>query len=278
MADATVIPFPTTVPVVVPPRFRAAPLFLSSAGQDCVDLYHGAMEAVARHPMEAIGGVAPEPDTLDDWQQDVLIGSLAERGAPGARRWEALEVGLIVPRQNGKGSILEARELFGMELDPLCKLVTHTAHRADTAGDHFKRMKRIYLRCPDLRAGVVDNGRGVDGEPSGILKGNGTWSITLVNGSHLAFKTRVNGSGRGFSGDLLVYDEAYHLYEMDDTLPALSARPNPQVWYTSSAPLPGPESDVLRGIIRQGRELARSIAASNAAADASNYAPLAVAA
>ena len=45
---------------------------------------------------------------LDPWQQLVLLDALALR--PDGR-WAAREVGLICPRQQGKGSVLEALEL-----------------------------------------------------------------------------------------------------------------------------------------------------------------------
>lgn len=75
------------------PRIDVTPLYFTSAGDDAVDL-------------AAVAGLH-----LDPWQQHVLRGALGER-VDG--RWKAFEVGLIVPRQNGKGSILEARELAGM--------------------------------------------------------------------------------------------------------------------------------------------------------------------
>ena len=46
----------------------------------------------------------------DEWQQTVLLAALGVR-ADG--KWNASAVGLNVPRQNGKGSLLEARELAG---------------------------------------------------------------------------------------------------------------------------------------------------------------------
>jgi hypothetical protein len=47
-------------------------------------------------------------------------------------------------------------------------------------------------------------------------------------------------------------DEAFHLSTetMGALMPALSARPNPQVWYTSSAP--HASSDVLHSVRRRG--------------------------
>jgi phage terminase large subunit-like protein len=43
---------------------------------------------------------------LDPWQQFVIHNALGER--PDGK-WAAFEVGVEVPRQNGKGGLLEAR-------------------------------------------------------------------------------------------------------------------------------------------------------------------------
>jgi phage terminase large subunit-like protein len=42
---------------------------------------------------------------LDPWQQFLLTSSLGEREDG---KWAAFEVGVVVPRQNGKGGTLEA--------------------------------------------------------------------------------------------------------------------------------------------------------------------------
>jgi hypothetical protein len=70
-----------------------------------------------------------------------------------------------------------------------------------------------------------------------IRTASGAESIELHSGARLRFVTRTGGSGRGFSADLVVIDEAFNLTaeQMASVLPTLSARPNPQVWYTSSA-------------------------------------------
>ena len=57
-------------------------------------------------------------------------------------RWAAFQVCLLCPRQNGKGSILEARELAGLFLFGE-RHMTHSAHEAKTAKDHFERMERL---------------------------------------------------------------------------------------------------------------------------------------
>lgn len=224
----------TATITAAPPRFRSVPLFLSSEGRDAIDLSAGA-------------GLF-----LDDWQQDVIEGSMARNGRG---KWAAMEVGLVVPRQNGKGGILECRQLHGLYLNPRDRQQTHTAHRFDTCLDHFARVCALIENTPDLLAQVADNGRGVKGRPSGIKDSNGKESITLRDGHTLRFKTRVKGSGRGATGDTVYFDEAYYLVDLGSLIPSLSAREDPQVWYTSSAPLPQAESDWLRGMVRRGRAL-----------------------
>jgi len=86
-----------------------------------------------------------------------------------------------------------------------------------------------------------------------VYRGNGDESIELLSGSRLVFKTRTKGGGRGLTGDKVVLDEAFALQpmHMGALLPTLSARPNPQVVYGSSAGLA--TSEVLRGIRDRGR-------------------------
>jgi hypothetical protein len=74
------------------PRIAMAPRsFAFSSGQEAIDL-------------AASAGLV-----LDDWQQLSLIIGLGETAAG---KWAAFMVALIVARQNGKGSILEALELY----------------------------------------------------------------------------------------------------------------------------------------------------------------------
>lgn len=177
---------------------------------------------------------------LDPWQRYVLEHSLRERGRD---KWSAFEVGVIVSRQNGKGALLEARELGGLFLLGE-KLVIHTAHEFKTAAEGFVRVKSYIDNYDHLRRRVKL-----------VRTGAGTESIELLNGNRLRFVARSAGSGRGFSGDCVLLDEAYALTDahMAALLPTLSARPNPQVWYTSSAGTD--ESRVLRRV--RERALAR---------------------
>jgi hypothetical protein len=165
---------------------------------------------------------------LDPWQQHVLTNALGER--PDGK-WAAFEVGVDVPRQNGKGGLLEARELAGLFLLGE-RLLIHSAHQFDTSLEAFRRLLQLIEDTPDLERRVqrVSKSHGEEGIE---LKKNPRTGLR----QRIRFRTRTKGGGRGFTGDLLVLDEAMILPESAHgaLLPTLAARPNPQVWYTGSA-------------------------------------------
>lgn len=160
--------------------------------------------------------------TLDLWQRLVLDAGLSVRAD---KSWAAFEVGLVAPRQNGKNSVLEARELAGLFLLGE-RLIVHSAHQFDTSLEAFRRLLFLIESSPDLESRVKR-----------VSRSHGDEGIELVSGQRIRFRTRTKGGGRGFSGDCLVLDEAMELPESAHgaLLPTLSAQPNPQVWYTGSA-------------------------------------------
>ncbi len=172
---------------------------------------------------------------LDPWQRLVLEAGLRRRGT----RWAAFEVALIVARQNGKGSVLEALELAALFLLPDVRLILHSAHEFKTAAEAFLR----------VRALIEDNPR-FSRQVSRIRTAAGAEAVELKNGKRLRFVARSGGSGRGFTSDLVILDEAYKLgdQEMAALLPTLSARPDPQVWYTSTA---GNRDSIQLGRVRE---------------------------
>lgn len=172
---------------------------------------------------------------LDPWEEFVLRHSLGLRGG----KWAAPEVGLVVPRQNGKGEVLLARQLVGVFLVGEM-LITHSAHQFDTSQEHFRRVRERLEASPDL-----------DRRVQRITRSHGEEGIEFKNGARIRFRTRTKGGGRGFSGDLLVLDEAMILPEsaLAALLPTLSARANPQVWFAGSA--------VDQDIHEHGKVLAR---------------------
>lgn len=198
------------------PRIATVPPSVSSAGQEAADL-------------AAQAGLI-----LDPWQVWVLDQSLGET-ADGL--WAAFEVGLIVSRQNGKGSILEARELAGLLLFDE-QLILHSAHEFKTAVEAFRRLRMLIDQTPHLKRRV-----------SRVVQSTNEMGIELTTGQRVRFIARSGGSGRGFTGDLVILDEAYNLdaEAMEAVLPTLSARPNPQVWYTSSA---GKDTSTQLGRVR----------------------------
>jgi hypothetical protein len=202
------------------PRIELIPPYVSTAGPECIEL-------------AASAGLE-----LDPWQRYVLKGSLGER-ADG--RWSAFEVACIVARQNGKGTIIEARELGGLYLFG-SRLILHSAHEFKTAVEGFRRILWLIDNTDDLRKRVKR-----------VTHSHGDEGIELLNGARLRFMARTRGSGRGFSGDELHLDEAYNLSpeSVAAMLPTLSARPNPQICYYSSAPLL--DSLQLRAIQARGR-------------------------
>jgi hypothetical protein len=171
---------------------------------------------------EAVELAASAGLILDPWQRLVLEHGLAEREDG---KWSAFEVGAIVSRQNGKGSILEARELAGLFLFGE-RLILHSAHEFKTAQEAFRRILFLIENTDDLRRLVAR-----------IRTSHGEEGIEMRTGQRLRFVARSTGSGRGFTGDCIILDEAYNLPDssMEALMPVVSARPNPQLWYTSSA-------------------------------------------
>lgn len=177
---------------------------------------------------------------LDPWQKAVVRLALGED--PTGRCF-AFQVAVVCPRQNGKNAILEVVELYWLFLDDAVELITHTAHRFDTSQEHYRRLRARLELTPDLLRLVKR-----------MPDANGKEMIELRNGKRLQFKARSKGGGRGFSGDRVVLDEAFYLTDLGSLIPTMSARPDPQLWWTSSAPLPGPESDILRSWIASARD------------------------
>lgn len=215
------------------PRIESYPLFATTAGDDAIDL--------ARE----LAGL-----TLDPWQEHVLRCSLGEK--PGGK-WSSFRVALTVPRQNGKNALIEARELAGLFLFGE-KRIIHTAHEVKTARESMTALMNRMKASDELMSHVEGFAGDFDKDFSGMKVGNDP-SITLKNGNKISYAARSKGSGRGFTGDLIIMDEAYALKaeELAAMLPTMAAKSmlgNPQVWFTSSAGMP--ESDLLNGIRNEG--------------------------
>ena len=170
--------------------------------------------------------------TPDPWQL-LVLGAWLGRLPNG--NWSAGRCGLAVPRQNGKNGVIEVRELFGTVV--LGEKFLHTAHEVKTARKAFVRLKYFFGSCvadpaakfPELNALVRE-----------IRSTNGQEAIYLINGGAVEFVARSRGSGRGFTVDVLVLDEAQELTDehLEALLPTISSAPlgNPQTILTGTPP------------------------------------------
>jgi hypothetical protein len=133
-----------------------------------------------------------------------------------------------VPRQNGKGAILEARELAGLfALGE--RLIIHSAHEQATASEHFRRLLNLMEGVPEFDRRILK-----------VVRGKGLESIELRDNYRIFFKTRTGGGGRGFTGHLVVFDEAMILAAafmaaLVPTMAAVSMVGDPQLWFAGSA-------------------------------------------
>ncbi|WP_371624054.1 terminase [Streptomyces sp. NBC_01116] len=187
------------------PRLLTLPgVTLSSAGQEAVDL-------AARAGLK-----------LDSWQRFVLDKGMSER-ADG--NWAAPEVCVNVPRQNGKGAVIEARVLWGLFIGGE-KQILLSAHEFKTTHNTMKRIERLIEGCPDLLKRVKQ-----------FHKTVGREGIELHDGRELKYIARSRGSGRGFTADCVIFDECMILGDdaMSALAPTADAVENSQLWYLGSA-------------------------------------------
>jgi hypothetical protein len=163
---------------------------------------------------------------LDPWQKLVVRVALAEdrRGLYAAR-----EVGCLVSRQNGKGAILEAIALHGLFVvgDPL---TLWTAHQFKTSSEAFLRVK-----------GWIEGSKDLSRHVRSVSTAHGEEGFVLHSGARLRFLARSKSSGRGFSPQRIIFDEAQELAKVaiEAMLPSMRAQRNRQAIYTGT--VPGPE-------------------------------------
>jgi terminase large subunit-like protein len=188
------------------PRIQLTPRYLKTSGMAVVRLC-------------AAAGLL-----LDPWQTLVLADAL---GVMANGRWAAIEVGLCIPRQNGKTFLIAARVLAGLFLFKE-EVIIHSSHRGDTSMKAFRQIKGYIEKSPMMRQRLARNG---------IRSSHGQESITLNTGQRVEFRTRAQEGGRGFSADCVIFDEAMDLPDemVAALMPTLIARPRGQVWYAGSA-------------------------------------------
>ena len=190
--------------------------------------------------------------SLFDWQKHVIDAAFAVNDQG---EWAANEFGLLVSRQNGKGEILVAYTLAHLFLFPRAdnrrKTILYSAHEVKTSDDGFERIRSIIEASPSLMARVAH-----------IYLANGKGSIRLKPrkgqkmGDRVLFVARSKSSGRGFSGDVIIQDEAQEESKQAHTALTYtqSAVPNRQEFFCGTVPEEGVnDSEVFEGVRDRGR-------------------------
>lgn len=185
-------------------------------------------EYYADHAEDAVFFAASYGLVADPWQETTCDAWMRQDTTTG--KWLAGTWAITVSRQNGKNGTLEIVELYGMTQLGLKFL--HTAHEVKTARKAFLRLKSFFgdkpndpsARFPALNA-MVQEVRKTNGQEAIILKH--PTDPTKEWGS-IEFIARSSGSGRGFTVDVLVLDEAQDLQEaeLQALKPTTSAAPS----------------------------------------------------
>lgn len=195
---------------LIAPAFLSVPAYVSTGGAEAADL-------------AAMSGFIP------DAEQRLVLDALYAEAVPGSTfqsgQWAALEQAIIGSRQNLKTSTM----LMACTADAFlfdARLIVWTAHLFQTAAEAFLDFKNLIDANPHLSRKVKR-----------ITEAAGNQGVELMNGCRVKFIARSKASGRGMSGDVVFFDEAYALSaaELGALIPTLSARPNPAVRYGSSA-------------------------------------------
>jgi hypothetical protein len=206
---------------LVEPRYLTVPEHSKTLGPEVADLAD-------------LAGFSPDPE-----QRLALDAVFAMQPDDRAA---AFEVAVIACRQNLKTGLFKQAALGWLFLTGQ-RLIVWSAHEFPTAVEAFRDLSEL-----------IEGRDWLTRRLKRIYRGNGDESIELMSGARLIFRARTKGGGRGLSGDKVILDEAFALQpvHMGALLPTLSARPDPQVLYGSSAGLA--DSEVLRGVRDRGRK------------------------
>lgn len=178
----------------------------------------------AQSPTFHVGEQAPDLSTADDaielaaaggvellpWQADRVRDIL---GLQTNGDYQATRCGLAVPRQSGKGVILEVVALAKTVL--LGERVLWTAHEVRTMQESFARFRALLEATPALAATVTN-----------VRAANGQERITFTNGAEVKFSARSKSATRGLGFRTIICDEAQELdyLTLGAMLPTLSGQ------------------------------------------------------
>src|SRR6266487_2036272 len=117
-------------------------------------------------------------------------------------------------------------------------MIIHTAHEFKAAAEHFRRVKDTIASYDELSARlrrvITSHGdEAVELRPTPtLIFGPGGRRVRKSVTARLRFLARSRGSGRSFTANTVVYDEAMILSDeqVGASMPTMSAVPNPQMF------------------------------------------------
>lgn len=210
------------------PRVRSVPAYVSTLGDEAADF------------MAEVG------KPLLPWQRECVRDMMGRR-ADG--KWAGYEAGLFEARQNGKGVVIEARQLYSLFVLRTRKII-HSAHLFDTSREAFDRVMEL-----------IDGSDWLTKRVARVNRAHGKEGIELTRragGGSLKYKARTLHGARGFSAEDIFLDEAYALVggHMAAISPTLATLPNPWIGYFSSPPDdktgPMPDDAFLPSVRKRG--------------------------
>jgi hypothetical protein len=159
---------------------------------------------------------------LDPQQESILKKGTTQ--TPDGR-WEAFKVRVVDLDRKGPAwleSILDTRALAGLYALGE-RLIVHCALNRPAQARAFRRIRALVEGNDHLR-----------GEVKRCAAANGEQRIEFHSGARLHFIVPGRGAGRGFSADCLIWDHAPGDGPLQEMLPSLAGRSNPQMWYAAA--------------------------------------------
>ncbi|SRX93571.1 phage terminase [Pseudonocardia dioxanivorans] [Mycobacterium shimoidei] len=191
-----------------------------------------------------LAGFPPDPE------QEMALNALF--GIDSNGRSVAFEFAAIAPRQNLKTGLAK-QAILGWVYITEQRLITMSAHDMTPTLETFNDLVNLIENCRPLAKRLAD------GPSNGIFRGPGKEAIAFKpspacpDGQRIKFKARTYSGGRGLTANKVILDEAFALRKshMGSLMPTLSAVPDPQLFYGSSAC--HADSEVLHKIVERGR-------------------------
>jgi uncharacterized metal-binding protein len=215
---------------LVEPRWHTHAAYDYTFGPEVAELVAGCRDDKGLYVMD------PEQQLLlDDW-----FGYRVDLDGDHDRLAH-FEGAVVAARQDMKTGALKAAALGKIYICEQ-RLVVWTAHRLIAVAEAYRDIKQLIESNPDMAAELVDH-----------HDSPGKEELEFTGGRRIIFRVRTADNVQSLAGDTVILDEGFavrveHLLAL---LPILSARPDPQVLWGSSAGVLA--SVALRAVRRRGR-------------------------